>query len=183
VSPDEAIDARFSSLGGVEPPPALAAGVLDAWRAERARDARRVRLFAGAGMIAMSALVLLVARDTPIIGVPEHLVERGVGEVLPAVELAVVVESASGESARLVPDQRYAAGCTLHFRVTSSAPTALRLSRDGVELWSGSVPAGSADLPVGYRLEQGEAAARFVLSGGAQTLTLYLPAVAPEASP
>ena len=55
----------------------------------------------------------------------------------------------------------------------------LALRRNGVALWTGTVPPGESDLPIGYTLEAGEAAAHFTLEGGALPADLYLPAVAP----
>jgi hypothetical protein len=176
---DAELDLQFAGLGGVEPPELVVHRTIAAVKADRQRSALRTRVFAAAGMMVMAALTLLVVSGPPEKGDPAQLVERGAGPVLPAVELKVAVRHADGTVERFATNQRYAAGDTLMFRVAASAPATLRLVREGAVLWSGPVPAGETDLPVGYTLEPGEAPARFVVEGGAESLTLYLPAVAP----
>jgi hypothetical protein len=63
------------------------------------------------------------------------------------------------------------------FRVSLIQSANVSLSREGSVLWNGSLDAGEHDLPVGYQLEAGELAARFVVQAGPDTITVYLPAV------
>jgi len=176
---DEVFDAQFRGLRAPEPPAPLVSRTLAAYRAERRRDAFRVRGLAVAGMIGMAAMAMLVVREGEATGNPADMVERGAGPVLPAVDLKVAVVSPLGEVARFAPGEAYTAGTTLRFRVSSTAPATLTLRRDDVVLWSGPAPAGSTDLPVGYTLEAGEPAAVFSLEGGAETLRFPVRAVRP----
>jgi len=176
---DEVFDAQFRRLHAPEPPAPLVSRTLAAYRAQRRRDAFRIRGLAVAGMIGMTAMAMLVVREGEATGNPADMVERGAGPVLPAVDLKVAVVSPTGEVARFAPGEAYTAGTTLRFRVSSSAPTALTLRRDEIVIWNGAVGAGEADLPVGYTLEAGEAAAVFSLDGGAETLRFPVRAVRP----
>lgn len=176
---DPEFDARFRELGPIEPPEALVRRTVAQYQRERAQGAWRTRVIAGVGMAAMAALTLLVVEEPPARGDPAQLVERGAGDVLPVVELKVAVRTPAGVVERFAVNQRYDAGDTLMFRVHASAPVTLTLRRDGVPFWSGPVPAGESDLPVGYQLEAGQGPALLELVGGAQTLKLALPAVTP----
>lgn len=176
---DTELDLQLRELGGIEPPELVVRRTVAAYQAERRRSAVRTRVFAVAGMGLMAAMSLFVVSGPPEKGDPATLVERGSGEVLPSVDVKVAVRRAGGTVERFATNQRYAAGDTLMFRVTASTPTSLRLLREGALLWSGPVPAGESDLPLGYTLEAGEAPARFVVEGGAESVTVYLPAVAP----
>ncbi len=176
---DEAFDAQFQGLAALEPPVPLVSRTLAAYRAERRRDAFRVRGLAVAGMLGMAAMAMLVVREGEATGNPASMVERGAGPILPAVDLKVAVVSPTGEVARFAPGDAYTAGTTLRFRVTSSASATLSLRRDDVVIWSGPVGPGTVDLPVGYTLEAGEAAAVFSLEGGAETLRFPVRAVQP----
>jgi hypothetical protein len=53
------------------------------------------------------------------------------------------------------------------------------LRRDGELLWSGLVPAGGFDVPVGYTLEAGQPAAIFSLEGGDAPVRFPVRAVSP----
>ncbi len=176
---DDELDARFRELGPIDPPARVEQAVLTTYRAERQRGARRTRWWAVGGMAAMAALSLLVIAEPPARGDPAAMVERGAGEVRPTVELKVAVRLGAGTTERFAADRRYNAGDTLMFRVRTSAATTLTLTRAGVVVWSGPVPAGESDLPVGYQLEAGEGPAIFALTGGAEVLRLPVPAVSP----
>lgn len=176
---DPEFDARFRDLGPVEPPSRVADRTVAAWRGERRSAAWRTRTFAVAGMAAMAALSLLVVQDPDRPSDPGQLVERGAGEQSPTVELKVAVTLADGQIERFAANRRYDAGDTLMFRIRTTTSTTLTLRRDGVVVWSGAVPVGESDLPVGYRLEAGESAAIFSIEGGAETLRFPVPAVSP----
>ncbi len=176
---DEEFDARFGALGSIEPPARVVDKTLAAWRSERQRSAWRTRAFAVTGMVAMAALSLFVVSDPAERGDPALMVERGSGDTLPTVVIKAAIRSTRGSVERFATNQRYAAGDTLMLRVQCSAPATVTLRREGVVLWSGSVPAGETDLPVSYAFEAGEAPARFTVEGGAQTQTVYVPAVMP----
>jgi len=176
---DQEFDARFGDLGPIEPPELVVRRTVAAYQTERRRGAVRVRVFAVGGMALMAALSLMVVSGPPDRGDPSTLVERGSGAVLPGVDVKVAVRHAAGTTERFATNQRYAAGDTLMFRVAATAPADLKLLREGVVLWAGHVNAGEVDLPVGYTLEAGEGAARFVVEGGAESITVYVPAVAP----
>ncbi len=176
---DDAFDAQFAELGAVEPRPELSSRTLQAWRRERQVGAWRTRAVAIAGMLAMAALAFFVVDSPEPHGTSASMVERGSGDSAPSVALKVVVRGLGGEVSRFAANQRYAAGNTLMFRVSTPAPAALTLRRNGVVVWSGEVGAGETDLPVGYTLEAGEAAAHFSVEGGAEALDVYVPAVAP----
>ncbi|GDX79521.1 hypothetical protein LBMAG42_13320 [Deltaproteobacteria bacterium] len=176
---DDAFDAQFTELGPVEPKPELSAHTLRAWRRERQAGAWRTRGIAVAGMLAMAALALLVVDAPEPQGTTETMVERGTGPAAPNVVLKVVVRGPAGEVSRFATNQRYAAGNTLMFRVSTPIAAPLALRRNGALVWSGSVAAGETDLPLGYTLEAGEDAAHFTIEGGAEALDVYVPAVAP----
>ena len=174
---DRAFDLQFSTLAVIGPPRNIETQTLAAWRAERKRTEFRTRLIAGIGMIAMAAMALLVVNDTPIVGTPESMVERGAAAASPAIGVKVSVRTPSGMVERFATNRRYDAGTTLMFRVSIPAPTLLTLRREQQVLWTGELPAGDHDLPVGYTLESGEGAARFLIEGGTEPATIYLPAV------
>ncbi len=176
---DDEFDARFGALGSIEPPARLVDKTMAAWQGERGRGASRTRIFAGVGMAAMAALSLLVVSDPADRGDPALMVERGTGDNRPTVTIKAAIRSNSGSVERFATNQRYAAGDTLMLRVQCSAPATVTLRREGVVLWSGSVPAGETDLPVSYAFEAGEGPARFIVEGGAETQTVYVPAVMP----
>ncbi len=176
---DDAFDAQFRVLGPIEPSAQVVSRTLTAYKRQRRHDAFRVRGFAVAGMLGMAAMAMLVVREGEVTGNPSAMIERGAGPILPAVDLKVAVVSPSGEVARFVSGHTYTAGTTLRFRVTSTAPTTLSLRRDEAVIWSGPVGTGTVDLPVGYTLEAGEAAAIFTLEGGAEALRFPVRAVAP----
>jgi hypothetical protein len=175
---DATFDARFRSLGGIDPPELLSARTLDAWKRERARSAWITRALAAAGMAAMAAMALLLVQPPDPTATGPVLVQRGVGEALPALELKVAVRTSAG-TVRFAPGERYHAGDTLHFRVLAAAPMDLVLQRNEATLWSGPVPAGESDLPIAYALDAGEQAAVFVVSGGPEALRVDVPAVLP----
>lgn len=175
---DTELDTMFADLGGVAPPEALSARTLAAVRSERARSAWRVRLGAAFGMAAMAALSLMVVR-APEGGRPETMVERGSGESAAVVDLRVAVRRPTGELSRFTPGERYAAGDTLMFRLQSTTAVDLKLLRNGAVVWEGRAPAGPFDLPVGYTLEAGEAAAVFSLEGASESIRFPVRAVAP----
>lgn len=176
---DDAFDAQFADLGAVEPAPELSARTLQAWRRERHVGAWRTRGIAIAGMLAMAALALVAVDSPEPSGTAESMIERGAGPSAPNVVLKVAVRSAGGEVSRFAANQRYAAGNTLMFRVSTPAAATLTLRRNGTLVWSGAVAAGETDLPMGYTLEAAETAAHFTIEGGAETLDVYVPAVAP----
>ena len=176
---DEAFDAQFGALAPLDPAPVLIERTLGEVRRERSRGAWRVRAVAATGMLAMAALTLLTLNAPPQSGTAATMVERGVGGASPAIEMKVAVQMKQGETLRCSTDRRYGAGDTLLFRVHAPAAMELALRRNGVALWTGTVPPGESDLPIGYTLEAGEAAAHFTLEGGALPADLYLPAVAP----
>lgn len=176
---DEAFDAQFAALTRIDPAPALVERTLSEVRRERARGAWRVRALAATGMLMMAALTLLTLNAPPESGAAATMVERGSGGSSPAIEMKVAVRVKQGETVRFSTDRRYGAGDTLLFRVHAPAAMELSLRRNGVPVWTGSVPAGESDLPIGYTLEAGQAAAHFTLEGGTQPADLYLPAVAP----
>lgn len=173
---DAELDARFAALAEVPPPPALAVRTLARVQAERDRERlvadppapggwfARVRARRWALVAALLGVVAfnLARFEAPEVARPDALVPRGSAEVPPTLDLrAAVRRGASVE--RFAVGARYAAGDTLLFRVTTPTATTVRLSRAGVLLWSGPVPAGESDLPVGYTLEAGEVAASFVV--------------------
>lgn len=172
---DDELDRRFAALPPVEPPPEVQARVLaavsDAGTGELAplpsRRAPPRRLWAvTVGVLGLAAAALLAVGPTvPGRAEPESLVPRGDGPVLPSLALRVAVKRGAGVE-RLAAGHTYEAGDTLLFRVSASRPLDLVLRREGVVLFQGSVPAGDTDLPVGYALEAGERAARFVVEGG-----------------
>ena len=174
---DRAFDQQFSMLAAIAPPPNIEAQTLAAWRAARKQTELRTRLIAGAGMFAMAAMAMFVVNDTPIVGTPESMVERGAATEFSAVGVKVSVRTPSGMVERFATNRRYDAGTTLMFRVALPSPTTLTLRREDQVLWTGELPAGDHDLPVGYLLETGEGPARFVIEGGAEPHTIYLPAV------
>lgn len=176
---DEAFDAQFADLGAVEPTPELSARTLQAWRRERQVGAWRTRGIAIAGMLAMAALALVVVDTPEPRGSTGSMVERGAGPSAPNVVLKVAVRGPGGEVSRFAANRRYAAGNTLMFRVSTHTTAALTLRRNGALVWSGTVAVGETDLPMGYTLEAGENAAHFTIEGGAETLDVYVPAVAP----
>ncbi len=183
---DEQFDQQFAGLARVEPPQALQQRVLATYREERRRDGRRTRAVALVGMFAMAALTLLVVREEQGAGDVDQMVERGSGESPAAVSLKLAVSRPGepGGAARFATGQRYTEGDTLHFRVSASKPVTLTLRRDDHVLWTGPVPAGETDLPVGYAFEAGESQARLVLEGGAEPVVVTLPPVgAAEVSP
>lgn len=173
---DEAFDAAFRGLGGIEPPEAVSTRTLMAVAAAREAEAGRrgvptarpriVRAwlggFAGLAAAAAGAWVLLPP-PTPI-GDPATMVPRGVAE--PAalvVDLKLAVRRTDGSVERYTDGMRYHAGDTLLFRVSLPRAVNVRLLRDDALLWSGDRPEGEGELPVGYALESGESAADFVL--------------------
>lgn len=177
---DHDFDQQFASLGGVEPPERLQQRTLAAYRAERARDGRRNRVVAAVGMLTMAALTLLVVQEEPTVGDPATMVERGAGEAAAAVSVKVAVTRAGRPDAaeRFASTQRYSVGDTLHFRVSASKPLTLTLRHDHATLWTGPVPEGESDLPVGYALEPSAGPSRLVFEGGAEAVVVELPAVA-----
>ena len=102
---------------------------------------------------------------------------RGVGTVLPTVEVKSLVRS-GGEVSRLRTDTRYHAGDTVLFRVFVSEEMDVTLRRNGSPIWSGHLAAGESDLPVGYQLEAGEGQATFTVEGGGVSQAVQMEAVA-----
>ena len=141
---------------------------------------RARRIWAAVGTVAALAAgaLLLVGWEPERVGDPSALVARGVGEVTPTVALRVAVER-GGRTERLSTGTTYSAGDTLIFRVSSSVAGPIELRRDDVVLYRGTVSAGDTDLRVGYTLEAGEAAARFVLEAGGARDVVEIPAVNP----
>ena len=174
---DVVFDQQFADLSVIDPPELLEARTLSTWRAERARSAFRTRALSLAGMAAIAAMAVLAAREPPVVGSPASMVERGTGVQLPSVNLKVSVRAIDGSVERFATNRRYAAGDTLMFRVTAQSVATLVLRREAQVLWSGNLPAGEHDLPIAYALEAGQGPARFVLEGGTEPVTLYLPAV------
>lgn len=169
---DREFDLRFAGLAEVPPPPALAARTLASVAAERVRAPARGYHPVGAWrwslLVAALALVVLnvwtagPAPDAPVSG----LIPKGSGESASHLDLRAAVKH--GESVeRLVSGARYAVGDTVLFRVTTSIAATATLTRNGVTLWTGAIPAGESDLPVGYTLEAGEPAAQFDLTTAA----------------
>lgn len=173
---DPEFDTRFSSLGGIEPPDHVVRDTLRAVAQERAR-ARwgRISIFAGGGLaLAAAAMIAVMA---PQVQHAPVLVTRGVGDVIPSLDLRVAVKQGDQVS-RFAAGEHYAAGATLVFRVSTSEAMDLVLSRDGATLWSGHVETGDTDLPVAYALEAGEGAATFAVSGAGARQEIHVEAVA-----
>ena len=190
---DAELDARFGGLADVSPPDALATRTLALVAAERAREQtvdaerapsgwyarvreRRWTLLA----VALGLLTFNLATfDAPSVAPASDLQPKGAGDVVPLLDLRAAVKR--GDSVeRFAAGTRYAEGDTVIFRVYSSVATPATLTRNGAVLWSGALPAGESDLPVGYAFEAGEDAARFEVrtpAGAAATLTVA--AVAP----
>lgn len=170
---DDELDDRFRALGFPEPPAALSARTLTAVEAERAREvvrpapaARRPRWPLALVGVGLAAGLLLALPSPAPVATPSELVPRGVGEVVATLDLRVAVRTAAGTTERLAAGVGYHPGDTLLFRVSASAPMDVRLEREGVVLWSGPVPAGETDLPVGYTIDPGDTRATFVLRAG-----------------
>jgi len=171
---DAELDARFASLPA-QPPSAelcvrtlalvaaereterLAAAIAPR-AAERSRTRRWVATLTGLGAVAAA---LAAWPGAPEVADPAELVPKG-APAAPAVDLRAAVRR-GGSVERYTPGARYAAGDTVYFRVHTSSPTTARLTRDGVEIWAGPLAGGEVDLPVGYALEPGEAAATFAI--------------------
>lgn len=174
---DQELDSRFQALPALDPPDAVVRETLRALAQERARSRwGRVAVLSG-GMMAMAAALLVAvwapAKEQPIVFEP-----RGTGEVLPLLEVKGAVREADGEVSRLRAGAQYRAGDTLLFRVNVSEPMELTLLREGKIIWTGRVDAGEHDLPVGYALEAGEAAAVFTVEGAGVAQELRVEAVA-----
>lgn len=123
----------------------------------------------GVGALAAVALVL-VAPQRPVVETTE-LVERGVGDRLPDVDLKVAVDH-GGQVGRLARDEAYGPGDTLYFRAAVDDDASLvlvRVDAGGAEVvHTQRVTAGEADLalasgPLGWRLDPGERDAVFAL--------------------
>jgi hypothetical protein len=177
---DQELDAQFAALRDVPPPEALTRDTHARVLAEIGpAPRRRVHRVALAVFAAAAALVLaLLVPSAPPQADPAALVPKGAGEVVPTLDLRVAVRHGANTE-RFSAGSRYAAGDTLLFRVSASAPMTLRLSRNGADLWHGPVPSGDTDLPVGYTLEAGEGAATFVVEGEGARALLDVPAVTP----
>ncbi len=197
LSPAEeaALDARFGTLPVLAPPPGLAEATLSAVMVEISADnepvapilsldhARRrprlpVALGAGLALAAGALLALLPPRHAP--ADPADLVERGVGERLPAVALKVAVLPPDGAPARLSREARYAEGDTLYFRASVDAQAWLTLvrvdARGATVFHQQALPPGEADLalaegPLAWRLEAGEGDALFAILASSQPLS------------
>jgi hypothetical protein len=178
---DAELDLKLQALGPVEPPRGVQARVLTAVGVSDARVAAligpeplplrmpparpRWRWPVAVASLAMAAAALYaVVPSPPERAQPDALVPRGFGDIRPSLGLRVAVRS-SGQVERLRPGQAYQPGDTLLFRVSSSVPVDIVLRRGDAVLYRGAVPAGDTDLPVGYTLEAGEAAAPFVVEG------------------
>jgi hypothetical protein len=173
---DEELDTRFAALRDVEPPAAVQRATLRAVADLRERPRRRLFLTFAVAMAA--GLALALRSGAPAVGDLARMTPRGAGESASAVDLRVAVRTSAGVS-RLERDRAYAAGDTLLFRVYTSTPADVRLTRDGALLYAGAVPAGETDLPIGYTLEAGEGAAVFRLSAADAATELRIPAVKP----
>jgi hypothetical protein len=172
---DHDLDTRFAGIGAIEPSDALVRDTLRAIAQERARSRwGRVAVFAGGGMALAAALLLTVT--VPNVHERAPMQTRGIGSVLPTVEVKSLVRQGEQVS-RLRTDTRYSAGDTVLFRVFVSEEMDVTLSRNGKTLWNGHVPAGESDLPVGYQLEAGEDAATFTVEGGGVAQAVHVGAV------
>lgn len=172
---DPEFDSRFSSLPPIDPPDRVVVATLQAIARERARSRwGRIAVVAG-GAMAMAA-ALLIAVNVPAVGEPRSFTHRGIGDVLPTVDLRVVVKSGE-EVSRLATGASYHAGDTLLFRVSTSEAMDLTLRRNTAVIWTGHVEAGDHDLPIGYALEAGEGAATFTVEGGGVSQAVAVEAV------
>lgn len=205
---DARFDEAFAALA-TEPPPALVAATLAQVRAEAAaspaptapapagptstapaappglRDRLRSVPRGVWPMVAVVAalLFMLVVPPPEPTADPRQLVEKGAGEVVPALGLRAVVSRRWSEvQERIGPETRYVPGDMLRFRVTTPRPGTLRLLRNGELVWTGPVEEGDVDLPVGWSFAPGEGAARFTAEmDGA--LPASLDTRAPEGGP
>lgn len=143
----------------------------------KAPTARLWAAFGLAAALAASA-ALAVRSGTDRVADPSQLVARGAGEVTQSLSLRVAVRRGA-TTERLAVGSAYSAGDTLIFRVSSSVAGPIVLRRDDEILYRGSIPAGDSDLPVGYTLEAGQGAARFVVEGGDVRDLVEIPRVAP----
>jgi hypothetical protein len=198
---DAELDRSLAALGPIAPPVAVQASVLAAVGVSPARMAqalaqpepprvvplpaplplapRRPRArwpMLAAGMALAAGILFFTLPAPPTVGEPTAMVARGDGEIVPSLELRVAVRRGASVE-RLTMGQAYQAGDTLLFRVSAGAPMTLTLRRNDQVLFQGDVPAGDTDLRVGYTLEAGEPAARFVVEGGGARSTVELPGV------
>ncbi len=175
---DAEFDRRFTGMQAIEPTPLVVARTLFAWGAARRRDAWAVRAIALTGMIAMAAAtVLVVDVPAPPAG-HSSMVQRGSGDAAVRVDLATFVRQ--GQSVeRFAVGNGYHAGDTLLFRVAVAEPMTLSLYRDDALIWSGRVPAGESQLPLGYTLEAGQRAAVFRVAGGTTYVSVAVAPVLP----
>jgi hypothetical protein len=172
---DSEFDSRFSAFGPIEPPDHVVRDTLQAIARERARSRwGRVAVFAGGGMALAAALMLTVMAPTPQDRAPMQT--RGIGTVLPTVEMKSLVRS-NGEVSRLRTDTQYHAGDTVLFRVFVSEELDVSLRRNGKEIWAGHLAAGESDLPIGYQLEAGEEKATFTVEAGGVSQAIQVEAV------
>lgn len=112
-------------------------------------------------VVAALLFMLVVPRPEPVAD-PRQLVEKGAGEVVPALALRGVVSRVLSEvEERVGPDTQYIPGDMLRFRVTTPRAGTLRLRRNGELVWTGPVAEGDVDLPIGWAFAAGEGAARF----------------------
>lgn len=175
---DEAFDRQFAALGGIEPSPLVQARTLAAWESTRRRDAWTIRGIAAAGMLAMAAATLLVVDVPDDSGVHPGMVQRGSGEADVRVELTTFVKRGNSVE-RFAVGESYHVGDTLLFRVVAPRGMKLTLFRGESLVWSGQVPKGASELPVGYALEMGEPAAVFRIEGGTEPVSVSVPPVLP----
>lgn len=166
---DDELDRRFRALREVEPPEALARRTLARVEAERAAESRSTAAntrFPAWAWAAAAALVVGLGiaglAPHPEVGDPAMMVPKGVdpGPTRTALRLDAAIRQ--GDTVRrFAAGDGYAAGDTLLFRVTVDRPASLSLLRDGAVLWTGDVPAGSTELPVGWTIEAGAPLGRF----------------------
>lgn len=186
---EASLSAAVADLPLLHPPRGLAKSTLEAVLAELRADAaggapppvavpappvpppanRPWRWLVALGAAAAVALLAVPAPDPAVD--TSQLVERGVGDRLPSVDLKVAVDQ-GGQVGRLSRDASYGAGDTLYFRAAvddQATVTLVRVDAAGATVvHQQRVSPGEADLalgsgPLGWRLEPGEGDAIFAV--------------------